>query len=116
MPPNSLAGLQPQIDAIAQGVVEIKTMMRDFDERVRTLEQREAGCQPIINSRLDAAWRKLDNQETEIARLRELIQAQSTTIGQIQTVLKWLAGIGTAAITAGSIYLLARIFITALGL
>jgi|SRR3989304_5935014 len=74
MPPGGLnsaatAALQIQIDGLGErmdkGFEELKAILRSYEERTRAIEQREAGCQPIITSRMDAAWRKLDEHETK---------------------------------------------------
>lgn len=61
---------QSQISALEQriekGFDELKEMLKGFDERVRAVEQREAGCQPIITARLDAAFRKIDDHDLRL--------------------------------------------------
>ncbi len=88
---------QAQLDALGErmdkGFSEIKEMLKGFDERVRGLETREAGCQPILTSRIDAAWRKIDSHETELGRLTKVVD-------KLETVAKWLLGIIAALISA----------------
>lgn len=85
-----------------QGLAEIKTMLKGFEERLRALENREAGCQPIVQSRMDAAWRRLDHHDAELNKVVELhgvlTRDQIQLTGQIknlQNVLRWVLGIFT---------------------
>ncbi len=90
--------LQTQIDELGErmdeGFKELKDMFRGFEERVRTVEQREAGCQPLIQSRLDAAWRQIDTNTSSIKMLTETIVALKHT----NNILTWLGGIMGSAI------------------
>ncbi len=93
---------QAQIDALGErmdrGFGEIKELVRGYEERLRGMETREAGCAPLMNSRLDAAWRKLDSHEAELDKLRVNLNRMAKTAGQLEAVAKWLLGIATALI------------------
>jgi len=62
--------LQSQIDNIGsrmdKGFDELKSMLGGYDSRLRNLEQSEAGSRPVLESRIDAAWRRLDEHGTAI--------------------------------------------------
>jgi hypothetical protein len=105
--------LQVQITELGarmeRGFNELKEIISGFEVRVRGLETREAGCQPLVNSELKAAWRKIDEHGTEIAVLKELIKTQNDAIQALQLVatelkrtqalISWVGGVvGGAAL------------------
>jgi hypothetical protein len=92
--------LQTQIDELGgrmdAGFRELKEMFRDFEERVRVSEQREAGCQPVVQARIDAAWRKIDEHTSDIKCLNDTIKAMTETISALRhtnRILTWLGGV-----------------------
>lgn len=74
---GSISALQAQIDALGvrmdKNFDEIKVMMHDFGERVRSIETKEAGCAPLLNARLDAAWRTIDEHGKRIKDIEKLM-------------------------------------------
>jgi hypothetical protein len=92
-PPSGQSALQQQIvalgDRMEQGFSELKTIMTGVEGRVRGLEQREAGCQPIVQARMDAAWKRIDEHESEIKRLSDAI----LELRQTNKILTWLGGL-----------------------
>jgi len=100
---------QAQIDALGErmsrGFEEIKTMLLRYEERLRGIETREAGCSPLITARIDAAWRRLDTHDVEISKLNEMIKEVSQTAKQLESISKWLLGIITAVIISFAIAL-----------
>lgn len=93
-----LTGLGVRMD---QGFMRLENIMSGVEGRVREVEQREAGCQPLMTSRLDAAWRRLDNHADEIKALTETIQAIQLVITELkrtQALLTWFAGVSGAAV------------------
>jgi hypothetical protein len=85
--------LQQQITALGermeQGFTKLESIMTGVEGRVRGLEQREAGCQPIITQRLDAAWKTIDEHTGEIKRLSDAI----LELRQTNKILTWLGGL-----------------------
>lgn len=97
--------MQAQIDRLAarmeRGIEELKEMLQGFDNRVRSVEHREAACQPVVQARLDAAWRKIDENSTQIDLLNKTIQELRLTITELkrtQSLLSWLGGIVGSAV------------------
>jgi len=88
---------QAQIDALGErmdrGFAEIKEMLLRYEERLRMMETREASYSPVMTSRLDAAWRKLDSHDGELGKI-------ARTTDTLETIGKWLLGIVTALIIA----------------
>jgi hypothetical protein len=72
MTPSNASALQTQIDNLGErmdkGFDEIKALVRSFDDHVRVVEMKEAGCQPITISRLDSTWRRLDDHEVRFVQ------------------------------------------------
>lgn len=60
--------LQAQITDLGvrmeKGFAKLEDIMTGVESRVRGLEQREAGCSPMVNARLDAAWKAIDELKT----------------------------------------------------
>ncbi len=95
------AALQRQFDALtarfgqfAVDIQEIKQMLRVIEERVRQLENTEAGIHPLMESRIDAAWRKLEEHTHVIDGMRQSI----VRLEQANRLLSWLGGILGSAV------------------
>lgn len=110
---------QVQLDGLGsrfdKGLDEIKNMIRSFEERVRAVEQREAGCYPLVAARLEAAEKEIAAQKDKIEKLDGLIQKQimaaESMSKDIQTIInwgKWGARIVTALVISGLAFLLGR--------
>jgi hypothetical protein len=98
---------QAQIDQLAEsmraGFGEIKTMLQALDDRVRAIEKNEAGCYPVMSSKIDAAWREIDilksKADDRLQRLNDVEHNQrvsqkvllfvSTTVGAMVVGLLW---------------------------
>jgi hypothetical protein len=107
MPSESSDTLQIQINTLLNSMDEIKSILHSMDDRIRGLENREAGCQPLITSRLDAAWRKLDDHDVQISMLMSDSQERKLTIQDlrnefrgVKSILNWLLGITTSLLIA----------------
>lgn len=98
MTPTQSQALQQQITDLGarmdRGFDELKEIMVGFETRVRGLEQREAGCQPLLQSRVDAAFRLIDEHSSEIKKLNEII----TELRQTNRIITWLGGLVGSAI------------------
>lgn len=72
-----------------QGFNKIESLVTGVESRVRGLEQREAGCQPMINQRLDQAMLKINEHDADLRTLKETIAELKHT----NKILTWLGGI-----------------------
>ena len=84
---------------------EVKAMLQGFDERLRSLENREAGCQPMVQSRIDAAWRKLDDHDTKISAANTNHLHLMNQVKNLYSILNWILGILTLIIGAVAVAL-----------
>lgn len=111
---------QQQLDGLGarfdKGFDEIKNLMRSFDERIRSIELREAGCSPLLVARITAVEKQIATQNTEIDELRAMIQLQIGAADKISNAVKvisgwgkWAAGIATALIISGLVYFIGRL-------
>lgn len=111
---------QQQLDGLGarfdKGFDEIKDLMRSFDERIRTIELREAGCSPLLVARITAAENQILAHKDEIAELRKMVQDQVGAAEKISSAMKtisawgkWAAGIVTALITSGLLFFIGRL-------
>ena len=109
-PPSNQSFLQAQINAlgetVSQGFAKLESMLNNIEERVRAIETAEAGAHPLINSRLDAVWKKVDQHESDIKTLRNdtdkqlaSIRDDMNTLKATNRILSWLGGLlGTSLI------------------
>jgi hypothetical protein len=106
MPPNEYDGLQRQIDQIGKGMEkgfdELKEILSGFDKRVRDVEIKEANCNPVLTSKVDAAWRKLGEHDSKLTVLDASIGELKKSISELthtNKILKWILGILTGLLT-----------------
>ena len=92
-----------------EGIGEIKVTLKSIDERVRALENNEAGAHPLIDSRIDAAWRKLDEHDKRITTLTDTVIEMKQTDAQLQHTNKLLAWLGGLLGSAVVLWLIGQI-------
>lgn len=97
--------LQKQIDDLGvrmdRGFEDLKAMMAGYEGRLRGVETREAGCSPIVNARMDAAWKAIDAHTADIKEHEEDIQKMQQTIVELKrtnALLSWIGGLSGSAI------------------
>lgn len=78
-----------RMEQVARDVVEIKQLLRGIEERVRILENHEAGSRPLMESRIDAAWRKIEEHENRMKALEDMV----AKLDHSNRLLSWLGGI-----------------------
>ncbi len=86
---RQIAELTTRVNRIAEDVAEIKQMLKAIEERVRVLENQEAGSHPIMESRIDAAWRKLDEHDKRLDNLTHVV----SRLDQSNKLIAWLGGL-----------------------
>ena len=100
MTDNELRGLENQIGALGErmekGFERLEKLLSGVEERVRSVETKEAGCQPLLSGRIDAAWRTIEGHTNEIKDIKKTLDALVHT----NNILKWLLGISTTGLTA----------------
>lgn len=96
--------LEAQLTALGatvqQGFQRIEQTLLGLDQRLRGLENREAGCQPLINSRLDAAWKAIDELKADLLVLNNKQEADHVEIarlGHSLALAKWVGGVVSTA-------------------
>lgn len=94
------ASIQAQLnnlgDRIDKGFSELRETIMGYEARIRILENTQAGCQPLMTSRIDAAFRKIDEHTTKIEALTEANQQLKQIITELQhsnKILTWLGGL-----------------------
>jgi hypoxanthine-guanine phosphoribosyltransferase len=111
MPPNNWDIFQNQIrtlgESMAKNFDEVKGMLNAFDARVRSIETGEAGCQAIVASRLDAAWKKLDEHTSKLNDTEKIVNTQVLVVDklidsqkQLKEILRWILGVITTIFIA----------------
>lgn len=86
---RQISALSTRLDQVAADVSEIKAMLKDVEARVRKLETYEAGSHPLLESRVDAAWRKLDEHDKRLDNLNQIV----AKLDQSNRLMAWLGGI-----------------------
>ena len=128
--------LQLQINSIGSRMesnfAELKEMLRSFDARLRNAETDAAGFKPVTQNTISAAWRRIDQHQESIDRIREALDAKISrqehaaameqlanmktlvdglvlTAEKQETIIKWAGGIVATLISAGTIFLVGRL-------
>jgi chromosome segregation ATPase len=113
MADGELRGLQEQINSLGtrmeKGFDELKSIVSGFDKRVRDVELIQANSNPILTSRVDATWRKLDEHDGALKDLDKEIEDIKKTISELintNRILKWILAVLTTLLTTYLITLL----------
>ena len=113
MTDSEIMALQAQIrsleDRMEKGFTKLEGIMTGVESRVRTVENKEAACSPIMNSRVEAAWREINKQAVTLKIHEEKFNSFEDTLDklvQTNNILKWLLGVITTIGTATLIKLL----------
>lgn len=103
-PTNPSAALQARIDEIGmrmdKGFDELKALLGNSEQRIRQIEQDQAGQHPLLESRIDAAWRKLDDHSLELKSVNTRADKALLIAERLEMIFRWLLGIITATIVA----------------
>lgn len=106
MTDSEIMALQAQINSLSErmekGFNKLEAIMTGVESRVRSVENKEAACSPIMTSRVDAAWREIDKHTGQLKALEDLLDKLVAT----NNILKWLLGVITALGTTALIKLL----------
>lgn len=86
---RQLAELTARVHLVACDVGEIKTMLHQIEERVRRLENNEAGAHPLMESRINSAWQKLEEHDKRIEAITQIV----TRLDHSNRIMTWVAGI-----------------------
>jgi len=81
--------LTGRVNQIACGIDDIKDMLKHMEERIRRLENNEASTHPLMESKIDAAWRKIDDHEKRLETLTQVVNK----LDQSNRLMAWLGGI-----------------------
>lgn len=82
------------------GFKEVKETVGAYGERIRGIENREAGCQPLLNARITAIEAIQTAQKAEITALKETIQALKEIVVELRQANKLMAYIGGPVVLA----------------
>ncbi len=91
---------QAYIERIEAGFARIDSSLRDLGERLRQSEMREAGFATPTAGRVDAAWRKIDEQAAILTELQRDLAQLTASVAALQNILRWMLGIVTSLLVA----------------
>ncbi len=86
---RQISDLTARLDQVARDVSEIKQMLRAVEERVRSLENHEAGAHPLMESRIDTVCRKLEEHDKRLEMLNQIV----SRLDHANKLMAWLGGI-----------------------
>ncbi len=86
---SQIASIVARLDRMGDDITAIKAMLERLDERIRVLENSDASAHPLLQSRLDAAWRTIDVHEGRIKRLEEVV----SELRQANKLLAWVGAL-----------------------
>ncbi len=86
---RQISNLSTRLDQVAADVAEIKLMLKDIEARVRKLENYEAGSHPLMDNKIDAAWRKIEEHDRRLDGLTQVV----AKLDQSNRLMAWLGGI-----------------------
>lgn len=86
---SQIASIVTRLDRMSDDITAIKAMLERLDERIRALENSDASAHPLMQSRLDAAWRTIDVHENRIKRLEEMV----SELRQANKLLSWIGAL-----------------------
>ena len=89
-----LAGIAGRLERIEADISEIKDTVVNNDNRVRIIEQDQAGVHPILDARLDALEKRTNKHDDQISELTKNVESLRQTV----KVVTWVCGIAGAAI------------------
>jgi predicted RNase H-like nuclease (RuvC/YqgF family) len=86
---KQITSFATRLDQVAKDVTEIKSMLKAIEERVRALENHEAGVYPLMENRIDAAWRKIEEHDKRLDALNQVV----SRLDHSNRLMAWLGGI-----------------------
>jgi uncharacterized protein YoxC len=100
---RQIVEISTRLQRMSEDIGEIKNILAQIDQRVRALEQSDAGRHPVIIARVDAAWRKIDEHDARIQSVETAINTISLAIESLKQPVRiatWVAVVvGGAIIT-----------------
>ena len=88
------------IERVEAGFNRIEAAIRALEDRQRQSEVAQAGFAPQAITRLDAAWRKIDEHSAVMVELQKDLLQLTQSVDQLQGILRWMLGIFTSLIAA----------------
>lgn len=93
--PNTEPVAQAQIEALGKqidtGFADVKGLLLSYEKRLRDVEQREAGCQPLLNSRISAVEKTVNEHDETIKKL-------VLVSDRLENISRWILGIFTSLV------------------
>lgn len=90
--------LQTQINdlrtSMEKNFNKLEAMIRDYENRVRAVETREASCQPLVEQRLADAFNRINEQANQLKKHDERLDKLESLIIEQRQFSKLVAWIG----------------------
>ncbi len=105
MTPNTTnTAIQAQIENIGirfdKSFDELKMMLSGFDNRLRILEQGEAGRHPLLKASISTALKKLEEHDSNIKDAQKSADKALMVATRLEAVAQWLLGIISVVVAA----------------
>ncbi len=97
--------LQQQITnlgiAMEKGFDRMENLFRAFEERMRSMENREAACQPIIQARVDGMKAEIEALKAENKTMQgrvDTLEDNNSSMKTKMNIISWAGGIAGSAV------------------
>lgn len=88
-------------EMIQAGFNRLEKRIGDLDDRMRTMEMRDAGFSVPTGAKVDAALRRIDELAAALSQFERDLQKMASNMVQLQNILKWILSVATAVGVAG---------------
>jgi hypothetical protein len=103
----SNSALQLEIKIVGNSIEDVKSLLVNYEERIRCLERAGDKTTPLIEKRLETLEKLTEAHAKELEELKKLITIQAQSIEKLtisfetmQKIWKWALGIFTVVMTA----------------
>jgi len=106
-PRVSNSALQLEIKGLGNRIEDVKTLIVNYEERIRCLERAGDKTTPLIEKRLEILEKLTEAHAKELEEIKKIITIQSQSVKDLtngfetmQRIWKWALGIFTVVMTA----------------
>ena len=96
MPPSQSAQIEELKQIFGSQFGELKALLSEISDRVRSIELNAAGFEPQIVSKIDAAFRRIDDHASRLTSLEQetkLINQSLIELKQTNKIISWIGGL-----------------------
>jgi hypothetical protein len=95
---------QSQLETLSQHIDkrfdDLQDGLTGLDERLRSLETKEASCSPLMLNRLGVTEKKIEQHERNISELTTVVMNSANSINDLKNILRWVLSVFTIILLA----------------